>query len=248
MGDPIPFKTLPNQRVRLRDGVDPNFYGGMGMAGNEGWIRRQEHEPQYGFVRVYIEWDKDHWAYNGAPDMWTWEGHFETVKEDEETMTDEDRQDNKRKRSIEQQFKDFQEFQKFVSSLDQPSSPEENEDVGEDEDHGGYEHYPGGYLPGHGPIDHEEEIVRDYGEILKKAVNNLAEAEGFIVIAVHRHDHPGAPKGVLIPLIYQHSLTPESELLANMQVASLSSDLYQEIAMPRLQEIFKDQDEDDLSK
>lgn len=79
MDSPKPLFKL-NTRVKLRDGVDPGFYNGYSRAGNEAWIRDRKID-NLGYPRVFIEWDKDHWSYNGAPDIWTWEPHFEPVEE-----------------------------------------------------------------------------------------------------------------------------------------------------------------------
>ncbi len=73
-------RFAPNTRVRLKDGVDPDFYDGFSRTGNEGWVRKTKHDS-YGYPRVFIQWDKDHWAYNGQEDTWTWEGHFEMAQE-----------------------------------------------------------------------------------------------------------------------------------------------------------------------
>lgn len=69
-----------NTRVKLKDDIEPDFYNGYGRVGNEGWITKHQRDP-HGYPMVYIQWDKDHWAYNGAPDKWTWEDHFDLVKE-----------------------------------------------------------------------------------------------------------------------------------------------------------------------
>lgn len=68
-----------NQRVKLKsDGQDyPYKWAG---AGSEGWVRRLDTD-NVGFPVVYIEWDKDHWAFNGEPDQWTLEDHFDPVEE-----------------------------------------------------------------------------------------------------------------------------------------------------------------------
>jgi hypothetical protein len=77
--------------VRLRDGVDPSLYNGYSRVGNTGWIRKRKLD-KYGYPQVYIEFDKDHWAYNGQEDGWTWEGQFEAVEENE--MAENNKQDN----------------------------------------------------------------------------------------------------------------------------------------------------------
>lgn len=80
MNTPEPQFSV-NDRVRLRDGVDPGFYNGYSRTGNEGWVRKYKFD-KYGYSQILLEWDKNHWSYNGAPDSWTWEGHFEPVEDD----------------------------------------------------------------------------------------------------------------------------------------------------------------------
>ena len=71
-----------NTRVRLREGIDPAFFDGLSRVGNEGWVRRRKRD-RYGYPEVLIEWDADHWAYNGQPDCWTMEGQFEAAEEND---------------------------------------------------------------------------------------------------------------------------------------------------------------------
>jgi hypothetical protein len=76
------FRFKKNQRVRLKD-QPANLYH-RAFVGSEGWVRECR-EDEVGFPMVKIEWDKEHWAYNGERDMWTFEEHFEPV-ESEESM------------------------------------------------------------------------------------------------------------------------------------------------------------------
>lgn len=86
MDNPNP-KFPDGARVRLRDGIHPGFYGGMGLPGNEGWVRNHGKE-RFGYNRILIEWDTSHWSYNGAPDGWTWEEHFELAEDKMEEKID----------------------------------------------------------------------------------------------------------------------------------------------------------------
>src|SRR5256885_1869865 len=80
-----PTPKIPDgARVRLKDDVNTQMYGEFSRSGNEGWIRKHK-EDKYGYQHVWIQWDPDHWAYNGAPNGWTWEDHFEIV---EKSMSD----------------------------------------------------------------------------------------------------------------------------------------------------------------
>jgi hypothetical protein len=65
-----------HSRVALIDGAD-NVYT-FALAGTEGWIRERKIDD-LGYDLVKIEWDKDHWRYNGQPDGWTFETHFKAI-------------------------------------------------------------------------------------------------------------------------------------------------------------------------
>lgn len=213
--DKLPFHFHKDQRVRLRDGVDPNFYGGMSVTGGEGWIRKLTREEKFGFPKVYIEWDKDHWAYNGAQDTWTWEGHFETAGE---IMAE----DNEYEEFL--AWKEFKKQQKNPPSQDIESSKESfDEEI-------------------LGMIENKEDL--GFLTTLEKAMNGLTEAEAFVVVAVQRKKHPSVPQGVLVPLIYKDALSPDAELVGNMQIPSLASELYYELSVKQLAKIFKEEDKD----
>ena len=73
-------KLRRGQRVRLKkDGQDALYE--FAAAGSEGWVRQIKHDS-YGYPTVFIEWDKDHWTYNGEPDRWALEAHFDPVEGD----------------------------------------------------------------------------------------------------------------------------------------------------------------------
>lgn len=65
-----------HSRVALVDGAD-NVYANA-MAGTEGWVRARKTDD-HGFRLVKIEWDKDHWRFNGQSDGWTFESHFKVI-------------------------------------------------------------------------------------------------------------------------------------------------------------------------
>jgi hypothetical protein len=71
--------TTVGDRVRLKD-TAVDLYEPWGVVGNVGIVKAQKHD-KYGYALVYIAWDKRHWAYNGAKDQWTFESHFEVVKD-----------------------------------------------------------------------------------------------------------------------------------------------------------------------
>jgi hypothetical protein len=71
------------QRVKLKDQDFSGFipYQGQSTVGCSGWIT-QRRRDNLGLPQVYIEWDKDDWRYNGTPDCWTYQEHFEAEESD----------------------------------------------------------------------------------------------------------------------------------------------------------------------
>lgn len=72
------FKFKAAQRVRLKHDVAELYRRAFG--GSEGFVRGRK-KDSVGFPMILVEWDKDHWTYNGEEDMWTFEEHFEAVEE-----------------------------------------------------------------------------------------------------------------------------------------------------------------------
>ncbi len=71
----IPIGT----RVRLKsDRADVYPFA---VAGSEGVIKARRSDDMRAFPMVFIEWDHDHWTYNGEQHGWTFEDHFEPVKD-----------------------------------------------------------------------------------------------------------------------------------------------------------------------
>ena len=63
-------------RVALKPGADEVYLAAV--VGTEGWIRDSKVDGD-GFEMVKIEWDKDHWRYQGQPDGWTYADHFNEI-------------------------------------------------------------------------------------------------------------------------------------------------------------------------
>lgn len=58
------------------------------VAGSRGWVRAVEVD-EYDFEKVFIEWDKDHWRYDGELDMWTFADHFMPASKDPDLTEEE---------------------------------------------------------------------------------------------------------------------------------------------------------------
>jgi hypothetical protein len=74
------------QRVRLKDQDFSSFeaYQGQSTAGCPGWVTQRQRDS-LGLPQIYIEWDHEDWRYNGVPNCWTYQEHFEIA---EEVMTE----------------------------------------------------------------------------------------------------------------------------------------------------------------
>lgn len=69
--------TIPlHSRVALKSEVDELYT--HAFVGSEGWVREARRDSD-GFDMVKVEWDQDHWRFNGQPDGWTFADHFRVV-------------------------------------------------------------------------------------------------------------------------------------------------------------------------
>jgi hypothetical protein len=87
--DQIEFQIPVNSKVKLKDTVDGSLYGGLACSGNQGWVRRRRRDDKFGYPQVFMEWDKNHWAFNGLEDCWTYESHFDIVEKSMEKTKEE---------------------------------------------------------------------------------------------------------------------------------------------------------------
>jgi hypothetical protein len=80
-------RTEPEDRVRIKGDLTHMYK--HARVYNEGVVKDKMHDD-HGYPLIFIEWDKDHWAYSGEPDRWVLESHFDKV---EEKMAAEDKPD-----------------------------------------------------------------------------------------------------------------------------------------------------------
>jgi hypothetical protein len=66
-------------RVALLPGCEAVYE--KAVAGSQGTIVAKKPDED-GFKMVYIEWDQDHWRFNGQDDQWTYEEHFKSIDGD----------------------------------------------------------------------------------------------------------------------------------------------------------------------
>lgn len=193
----FPVKT----RVRLRDGIDPSLYNGFSRVGNEGWIRKRKRD-KYGYPQVFIQWDKDHWAYNGQEDGWTWEGHFEAV---EETPVAEAAQPTNS--NAEEQVRAITEnFVKSIFSVlgSEPQAASEEPEPATEEP--------------------EEDQEDKWAGLAAETSEAIAQAPAYLTIALDYVEHDGAPP-MVIPRVFHASRTPEYALIVQSQLAHVLSSL-----------------------
>lgn len=186
-----PEQKFPvNVRVRLRDGVDPGLYGGFSRVGNEGWIRKRRRD-KYGYPQVFLEWDKDHWAYNGQQDCWTWEGQFEAVEEN--GMADGSNQEDQIREITEHFVKAI--FSTLgTGSQDAPADePEEQESEGDGE---------------------------KWEDLIAQAQSSLSKAPAYLLVVLEHADAPNAPP-MIIPRVFHGAKDADHALIVQSQLAHL---------------------------
>lgn len=49
------------------------------QQGSRGWVRKSKADD-YGYQMVFVEWDQDHWKFNGESDGWTFASHFKVIR------------------------------------------------------------------------------------------------------------------------------------------------------------------------
>src|SRR5665213_739911 len=186
------YKFQQGDRVRLRPVVDASFYGGYACIGNEGVIT-QRRKDNNDLPMVFVEWDRNHWTYNNAPNCWTFEDHFDLV---EATMPEKNNEDALA------QFKAFQAWQEA-----QNKGPERSPDL-----------TPKHPLDLFGAIEESDPVPEDnldveYVEALQSAFEVLKDCESFLVVGVSHKNHSQATGGMLMPFALGYSKTKEAEAL-----------------------------------
>ena len=206
---------FPNKsRVRLKDGIDSTFYNGLAKVGNEGTISARRLD-RLGFPEVYISWDPEHWAYNQQPDGWTFEDHFELVKEPVD--------DNEKRELFQQAMSGFaDQMAKLMGVVPERTEP----DVGPE---------PSDDLPfesREARFDHARDRAID---ILKQE-----GTESFVVTAIRRLPHPDASGGELRSSVAHDSVSPEAELANGAQLAALAAQFHEAAAILQLYHLAED--------
>lgn len=207
----------PNARVRLRDGIDPEFYNGFGRAGNEGWIRKRRLD-KHGYPQVLIQWDKDHWSYNGQEDGWTWEGHFESVGDEtmsQPTPPEENPELEDRVRAISEQF---------IKSLFGALGETRGESTGET------------------PQKDEGPDPEVWDELAGRAADAVQKSPAYIVVALEHIEGPDGAPPMVTPRVFHAALDPEYALIAQSQLGHVLASMQDDTIGDVLQQLAKDEE------
>lgn len=195
MMDGTEFLFEEDTRVRLKD-IDLGFYGELACVGNEGWVRKNDRD-KFGLPKVYVEWDKNHWTYNGVPDGWTFQDHFELAEV--EKVSDP---------KIDAFARLMGEFaQRFTELNAEKSAPEPQPAPTE-------------------PVVTATASDDEFAQGVASIVREMQGAQAIVVLGVTREDHPNVPKGLLRPFVYKLARTPEAELVTDAQMARVAAESY----------------------
>jgi hypothetical protein len=211
-----PHTTQIDQYVRLKgDGQDQLYMAAC--AGSPGWVRKHDHD-KIGWPMVFIEWDKEHWSYNGEEDRWAFEAHFEPV---EDKMSTED-QPPKLPEGMtpEDLMSAFAEFVKTHGQQDTPPAPSTPEPV----------------------IDEAAVARKEYQQLLELAYEQMKTADSFLVIFVDRQQSDESPVPLLTPRVANYYLSPEGGFLLGAHLSKLAAMAHDEAAMISIRKVLDGDD------
>lgn len=207
-----------DRRVRLR-GSRTDVYD-LAKANAEGWVRAHNFDPVGKFPMILVEWDTDHWTYNGQGNMWTFEDHFELVNEDKMKNDDELRQALKV-------------IAEHYAKEDDPGPTEaEIEDDLDLEIEERQEPSESGFLPA---------TNEQYISTLRQALQASKDADSFILIAVGKETHPQTGRPILAPRIFKADKTEEAALLLGTHVHQIGLLAHQELAIEAIAAVAGDE-------
>jgi hypothetical protein len=228
----IESRLHEGDRVRIRDYVDPGIYAGMSTIGNEGLIKKVD-KDKWGLPKVFIEWDKNHWTYNGAPDGWTFEDHFDIVESAAKVKESSMDQDDKKKAfALLAQIMGIEESQPETQTVPETATPQSSildrlnarvaKQLGDESP-----------MPEVTPTDPDP--VDERTQSIADAASLIENAEAFIVVAVNKVTHANAPKGVLVPMSILYNDNQIAELVAAVHISHLASEAFQDIVLGAIQ-------------
>lgn len=202
-------RLKPDQRVRLKSNGEDGVYP-FACAGNEGWVRATKHD-EVGWPLVFIEWDKDHWSYNGEKDQWTMEDHFDPVGESMPEGFDKEG------------FTTALRALAVSAGVDLGESPQEPAEAATEAEAQASEDARG--------YDTQEDLALK----LKAALAAADQMAGFLLIAVTKQDHPGLPDPILVPHIVNSYSDAVTAVAVELQLSKLAHISHQDFATAVLQ-------------
>lgn len=215
----VRMPEIDRLRVRLRNDVDPAIYGDYACVGNEGWITGVR-EDSFGLPEVRVEWDKNHWAYNGIQDSWTFPDHFEIIEDD--------MADNNQINELAQQF--VGKLTEAFAQLTQPPAPEPEVKKPRSNLSAILEPLMRGQQANERQIPPEEAQMQS---AVQDAMQHLENSAGFILLGVELKEHP--TKGdVLEPFVVGGAISPEAEMFTQYHLAGINARSHQDLALQAL--------------
>ena len=192
----------PGDRVRIKNECSGALnYGGMSTMFNEGKVIAVRDDNLDG-QNIAIEWDKEHWSYNGANDGWTYGEHFELLEREPMGKKEE--------------------FLKLMRE-----AIEESKNAPEDKPPDQDDRYRMIVPEGDNPM--ADKPMADKPTPLQEAVVHLESSEAFVLVTMDSHPDPRAPKGILIPHVVRSSKSPVADLAVSVAIAKYAVQGYQEL-------------------
>lgn len=205
-----------HERVRLRP--DRSEIYQMAPAYSEGTIEGRRIDPIGDFKMVFIKWDSSHWTYNGQPDMWTFEEHFDKVGEKQMT-------DGPDKKQVATAL-DVLAQALGVKSEAEPTQEEVGEQRAEE------------VTP---------DKVKQFEHVFERAVEVARDSDAFVIACVRKEDAPdgSGAQFVLTPALFSNALSRESAVLLDAQLAEIVSEAHQSLAVQEIRRLLDDGQQND---
>lgn len=198
------------QTVRLKDGCDDVYE--WAPVGSQGRVKEVNYDS-LGYPMAFVEWDKDHWAYNGEKDGWAFQSHFEPVGE---SMAENDEIEDKIAGLSPEDATKLFAVLKSMGLID---------DISDDIEEG----------------DPEPEDTEAYHQLVTSAAAEAEESDAFITMVIKRVEVEGVPS--LVPVIFSQSKTQEGLLALEAQMSVLSMHAHQHLINQELLRIRDDKGE-----
>ncbi len=241
----------PGDKIRIMDDyVGSNIYQGFARNGNEAYIRGVKSD-RWGLPMILIEWDKNHWTYNGAPDGWTFPDHFEKVIEGNVMDANAKPASNDTKQQIHDVIDKFaDDLSILVASLAQNKDVTDTSNEAPEkpiapnlirptlQDNIGVAEATEDII--NGPQESPRDVQRQ--EAISTVLEKLEQTEAFILIGVERQDNPKLKYGLLEPYQIRFANSPAAEILTEALLSSVGASAHHELVMRMVMEMYRDYD------